>query len=1034
MAKGQGTFGHKELAEQFTKRIKKHFRRNKISGESSLVIGVFGEWGSGKSNLLELIKAEFQKETEAEQQTDKQLEQAPIIVVPFNPWRYEKEEHLLVPLIKTMQFEVHHYHQANKKITGQIADKLTKLITFLGASTIAFARGFKGKVGLPANILEIEYDHDIAVKALDEELKRANIDESPLQQLNSYYYEFEKKLQDLTSGEDSVRLLLLIDDLDRCLPEKAVEMLESIKLFLDVEGCAFVLALDDEVVERGIIHRYRDYLFQGNGTQNENTSHSSHPQLPITGIEYLEKIIQLPFRLPQPSESEIRVFLQEKYPDLFGLSVANEFHGEMQDGIKSGSTSGKNNKISHQSPTEKNHTDSTELLDLFVNHIPAVPRKQIRAAELLQLLLDMAKSRQCEGLIQKLPLAKLTLLQIFAPDLYRFGRRKYVGFMTLLEEWSEQEYWRYKDHFHNLIKIRYEIEAIENNITLENTQRCLPSIVKQIQDDNKARKQEALRGEQRLYHRYYRELIETFEKASHNRSGFDLYRFVATAKIDQIDLSPYYTLVDEKQKQPPRSETSLEIELEVASIGDQDEFLDLLFSESEGSWQSAMHRTELNNKVIDNELFKAISSKLNDGFDSFKNNAKWLAYLCPHLSTLHFERLLEDTDTFKPIFATENTSDQASANEDKAHLLNALRVEQRTLLSEQSEAIEAHYLEQMTNENKDVKDRAKAGRLLDKLDQRKGVAIRKDSQNTSIPDIDWVPIPSGSFKMGSDDEESYADEQPIHPVTVPGFQMARYPVTNAQYRCFVEAGGYDDDELWGKLPEAASWWLEGGEADQKLLESIKDKDDRERYKNWLAEDTVRNEPRFWNDDKWNRDNHPVVGISWFEALAYCQWLNDRQAEVLDSGLIVPNSNIRLATEEEWEYAARGSENFKYAWGKDADKLKGNYADTDLMHTSPVGMFPEGKAFGLQDMSGNVWEWTSSRWGNDFSDPSYQYKDWSKEQVAERNDINPVEFRVIRGGSWVITSRDVRCAIRNGDPPSGRSYRIGFRMVYGVLPG
>lgn len=202
--------------------------------------------------------------------------------------------------------------------------------------------------------IEVEFEPEKFIKGIQDGGKPTAPPETPLGKLASYYFEFEHRLREYTTGGHAIRLLFLIDDLDRCLPEKAVEMLESIKLFLDVEGCAFVLALDDEVVERGIVHRYRDYIFQGNGQRQDEKSLA---QLPITGSEYLEKIIHLPFRLPQPSRIEIRRFLRERYPELFENHSAEmplEFAGEA---FKSAGR--------QASPQQ-----ADALLDLFSNYIP----------------------------------------------------------------------------------------------------------------------------------------------------------------------------------------------------------------------------------------------------------------------------------------------------------------------------------------------------------------------------------------------------------------------------------------------------------------------------------------------------------------------------------------------------------------------------------------------------------------------------------------------------------------------------------------
>lgn len=306
MAAGREFFGHKPLAGQIAHRLRQHFTQGSKVG-ASLVVGVFGEWGSGKSNLLQLVHDDFNRQ----QQADNPL---PVIVVPFNPWRYEKEEHLLVPLIKNIQLEIEHHVRDHEDFWKKLKllDKLKTGARFMGVSALAFLQAFKGKYTVAG--ADIEFEPEKFIQGIKDGMKLEDLPRSALDSLESYYFEFEHRLRDYTAGDKAFRLLFLIDDLDRCLPEKAVEMLESIKLFLDVEGCAFVLALDDEVVERGIIHRYRDYIFQGNGQRLDDKSLA---QLPITGPEYLEKIIHLPFRLPQPSRVEIRQFLRNTYPELF---------------------------------------------------------------------------------------------------------------------------------------------------------------------------------------------------------------------------------------------------------------------------------------------------------------------------------------------------------------------------------------------------------------------------------------------------------------------------------------------------------------------------------------------------------------------------------------------------------------------------------------------------------------------------------------------------------------------------------------------
>jgi len=244
----------------------------------------------------------------------------------------------------------------------------------------------------------------------------------------------------------------------------------------------------------------------------------------------------------------------------------------------------------------------------------------------------------------------------------------------------------------------------------------------------------------------------------------------------------------------------------------------------------------------------------------------------------------------------------------------------------------------------------------------------------------------------------------------------------------------EDEAFWHeRMPQAAAAWRQGGAADDKLLAGFKDKDFAEHYRRWLADDQERLRPRNWADKRWNLDNHPVVGVSWFEALAYAAWLNGHLS-VIQPDSAPAGLSLRLPTEAEWEYAARGEVSLKYAWGKEPDPRLGNYEDTKLGRTSAVGLFAPGKAFGLHDMGGNVWEWTLSRWGTDFDKPDFIYEKWQA-QDKQRNLIEPVELRVVRGGSWDDPADGLRCAFRYGALPFDRGSDLGFRLVLGeALPG
>jgi len=253
---------------------------------------------------------------------------------------------------------------------------------------------------------------------------------------------------------------------------------------------------------------------------------------------------------------------------------------------------------------------------------------------------------------------------------------------------------------------------------------------------------------------------------------------------------------------------------------------------------------------------------------------------------------------------------------------------------------------------------------------------------------DTVLVPAGPFLMGSteDDELASDDERPQHAVKLSAYRFGRYPLTNAEYARFVEADGYANPDYW----TAAGW-------------------------RWREEKGVT-QPRYWEEEMWNRPDHPVVGISWYEAVAYCRWLTEalRAAGLLDEGEVV-----RLPTEAEWEKAARGEHARQWPWGDDFDPARANTGERGPGRTTPVGRYsPAGDSpYGAADMAGNVWEWCSSL----FRDYPYDPDDGREDLEAERD-------RVLRGGSWSHYRDYARCAYRYWGSPYVSHDGIGFRLV------
>lgn len=349
----------------------------------------------------------------------------------------------------------------------------------------------------------------------------------------------------------------------------------------------------------------------------------------------------------------------------------------------------------------------------------------------------------------------------------------------------------------------------------------------------------------------------------------------------------------------------------------------------------------------------------------------------------------------------------------------------------------------------DPRLRATAGTTLAHLgDPRPGIlTVASGSGETALPEWVWCEVPAGPFLLGANDDEAEAweDEKPQHELPLPTFYIARYPLTNAQYAPFIEAGGYDNPRWWTAL----GWAWRQGQAPAPDLSYIADETARKTYADWLAGRPVdrRHEPFFWQDEGLNVPNQPVVGVTWYESLAYCAWLTDSMRGAGEGGYVwragkltpwtlAAQQAIRLPTEAEWEKgagwnAARGHKRV-YAWGDEWVETEGNLAE-QVGRPSAVGVFPAGAApCGALDMSGNVWEWTLSLWGGADPDrPGFVYPLAEAEPQTgpgEREEIENAGRRVVRGGSWYHDSRLARVSYRYVIFPDDFVYVYGFRVV------
>lgn len=241
-----------------------------------------------------------------------------------------------------------------------------------------------------------------------------------------------------------------------------------------------------------------------------------------------------------------------------------------------------------------------------------------------------------------------------------------------------------------------------------------------------------------------------------------------------------------------------------------------------------------------------------------------------------------------------------------------------------------------------------------------------------------ILIKGGSFIMGDTWGSGDPDEIPKHQVTIKDFYLCKYEVTKGEFREFVNKTGYktDAEKYFGAYVWSGSKW--------------------EKY----------------YDANWNKpyitqtDDHPVVCISWNDAISYCQWLSN-----------VTGENYRLPTEAEWEYAARGGtiqNNSKFS-GSDNVNSVAWYWNNSNRSTHPVGS-KNPNSLGLYDMTGNVWEWCSD-W----------YSEYSSYSIVDPNGPSYGTARIIRGGSFNDLVESVRISKRDRLEPNITLFMIGFRI-------
>ena len=258
--------------------------------------------------------------------------------------------------------------------------------------------------------------------------------------------------------------------------------------------------------------------------------------------------------------------------------------------------------------------------------------------------------------------------------------------------------------------------------------------------------------------------------------------------------------------------------------------------------------------------------------------------------------------------------------------------------------------------------------------------LQQESPSIAVTPVpaEMLKVESGNFIMG-DNEAAIKDEQPQTEINLSAFYISKYEVTNKEYKKFIEAKGYNSKTYW-----TTDGW------------------------EWKNNNNIT-QPAYFEDSNYNNDDMPVVGVSWYEAMAYSKW-----------------AGKRLPTEAEWEKACRGTDGRTYPWGEDQPSCKlANFAGG----SDCINKITKGGSFAKDvspceayDMAGNVWEWCSNL---------YREYPYNKDDGRENPDI--VGKRVVRGGAWSDNHYFLKCTARfYFDFPDSRLDRVGFRLVSDTL--
>lgn len=1168
--------GYRQYARALWGRIAQGFAQESARARSApgaeepaadpLVVGIYGEWGVGKSRLLELVYQLAAAQT-AQDCAQRVLDPAAwtnspalrlTIPVWFHPWKYEHEQHLAVPMLMHIADALRSRLKEGTTLGEQTAAEIKKQAEALnqtakqvGSATkrgvawikqvasvthviagnelvktvTGVAAGFVGMTGVTDKGLDwiartsgtlagkkdddaddddddSEDDADAAAdennlgakRGKDKPAKRPErIDARPTHSADGrYYYNVQKYLRELTcitpksarehgltlKHEVHLNIVVFVDDLDRCLPEKAVEVLEVIKTLLNIENFAFVVALDDEVIERGISHRYRDYRFEG-----------AKPEMPITGFEYLEKIVHLPFRLPQLTRMQAASFIlkhENRMVDAVAVAGASATPAPRLWYVPAAVAAGATAEL-----------QASPLVSLLLDSFEAfVPRKLARTLELMnqfqQVLADRGTPMQIgtgassATLIDARMVLFTALMQLFAPEVFRLIRRRPGMFGQWLRAHLSENItksavlgWRKATPDDPLVLEVSDADLYRWAALGSEANVALPPDVRPDSPADGTRSEWSAYLRTKPHSQSDRHSIEQLrlpfavaisDFRDTQRHAFSPLRlgaglaFAMAWPYDQVpSLQGYLQLFGDTLTAPvagvalsgsgvtvASGQGTLAVPPPAPSVFGRAvnvrEMLELITSPDAATRASLVERLGLlDGETLDAEAVGALAATFGmNGTGSAERLQQALGQLGPHLDAALVAQYTWPGLALWPfvgvsemeIVSKPDDIMDAAAPYARLHALGLSRALGMETTAESARRALLAIVE--VGDAIDVQRRTRAGDLLGQLgDPRfdsenfglpKDRAYVRDDMNGKWRDsrleeeriLGFVRVPKGAFTMGKAGSSEY---EPRRQETIEAdFFIGRTLVTVDQYARFIQDGGYRNDTWWDATGVA---WKQG------------------RFNSEFADDWVqsnvhqrptekRSAPHDWESQR-PFGNRPVSQVNWFEARAYARWLNDNLRSQISTHLPA-QYHVMLPTEKQWERAARASglrtaDARQYPWGDGASNIgsRANVTSTSLGRTSPVYSF-EATLLGLDDMVGNLCVWTDNLF-LPLNGPTVRLrKDATFRQTTNRAELDKDDLNVARGAGWSSPDENATCTNRQGVTPDTFSNILGIRLV------